>query len=353
MNTNVRLACLFLVALLVWFASGLPAKPDFLEAVAPSQSVTTVKVTRFEPSPFRPKLSLRAHSESNRSVKLAARMTGQIGSVLVEEGAEVKKGQVICEIEAEEKFLMLAQSEAVLQEAEIAHSASLKLKTGGFQSELAIARSKAELETAKAQLKKSQMMIDYLKIAAPFDGVIERRSLEVGDYVGPGSICAVLVDFNPIKIIALANESEVKKVRAGATASISLMGQESIDAIISYVAFEADSMTRSFRIEAVLENSLKEIRGGLSAVLTIELEEVIAHLIPSSSVLLDDNGELIVRTVDDNNSVLSFGVSILGETDHGIWVFGLPQIPNVITVGQNYVVDTEKVSPVFLDSDDN
>jgi multidrug efflux system membrane fusion protein len=102
-----------------------------------------------------------------------------------------------------------------------------------------------------------------------------------------------------------------------------------------------------------LENSLKEIRGGLSAVLTIELEEVIAHLIPSSSVLLDDNGELIVRTVDDNNSVLSFGVSILGETDHGIWVFGLPQIPNVITVGQNYVVDTEKVSPVFLDSYDN
>ena len=353
MNTNVRLALFFLLSLVIWFASGLTVVPESIESSPTPKSTTTVKVSRFENSQFRPKLSLRAHTQSNRTVDVSARLSGQIESVWVEQGEEVKKGQVICEIEAEDRMLTLAQSQARLQQAEIAHRGSLKLQTGGYQSTLAIARSKADLETAKVQLIRSQLMVEHLKIKAPFNGIIDRRPLEIGDYVVPGSVCAVLVDFNPIKILALANEIEVRQVKPGNIASVFLKDYGSIDAIIDYVAFEADPITRSYRIEAISENLNKAILSGLSASLTIESDDVSAHMIPSSSILLDDDGGLFVRTINNKNLVESFSVKALGEARGGTWVSGLPRISNVITVGQNYVVDTEHVNPIFLVSKDD
>ncbi len=353
MNTNVRLALIFSISLVIWFVSGLVGTPEAIEPSPASKAITTVKVTKFEHSQFRPKLSLRARTESNRTVNLSARLSGQIQSVWVEEGEEVRKGQVICEIEAEDRILTLDQSKAFVQQAEIAHSGSLKLQSGGYQSKLAIARSKADLETARVQLARSQLMVEHLKVKAPFDGIIERRPLEIGDYVVPGTVCAVIVDFNPIKIIALANEKEARQIQPGNIASVSLKDHGSIDAIVSYVAFEADPVTRSFRVDAVSDNSNKAILAGLSASLTIESDEVSAHMIPSSSILLDDDGDLIVRTVNDRNLVESFRVSVLGESRGGTWVSGLPQTSHVITVGQNYVVDTEKVNPIFLFNQDD
>ena len=353
MNTNVRLALFFLIFLVVWFASGLIFAPEPIESSPTPKSITAVKVSRVEHSQFRPKLSLRAHTQANRTVNLSARLSGQIESVWVEEGEEVKRGQVICELEAEDRMLSLAQSQAHLEQAEIAHRGSLKLETGGYQSQLAIARSKADLETAKVQLARSQLTVEHLKIKAPFNGIIDRRPLEVGDYVVPGSVCAVLVDFNPIKISALANEIEARQIKPGNIASVFLKDHGSIDAIISYVAFESDPVTRSYRIEAISENVTKAILSGLSASLTIESDYVSAHMIPSSSILLDDDGGLFVRTINNRNLVESFSVKVLGETRGGTWVSGLPRISNVITVGQNYVVDKEQVNPNFVVSQDD
>ena len=76
-------------------------------------------------------------------------------------------------------------------------------------------------------------------------------------------------------------------------------------------------------------------------------------MIPSSSILLDDDGGLFVRTINNRNLVESFSVKVLGEARDGTWVSGLPRISNVITVGQNYVVDTEQVNPIFLVSQDD
>jgi multidrug efflux system membrane fusion protein len=60
-----------------------------------------------------------------------------------------------------------------------------------------------------------------------------------------------------------------------------------------------------------------------------------------------------VRTINNRDLVESFSVKVLGETTGGTWVSGLPRISNVITVGQNYVVDKEQVNPIFLVSQDD
>ena len=86
----------------------------------------------------------------------------------------------------------------------------------------------------------------------------------------------------------------------------------------------------------------------MSSRLEILTKSVPAHLIPASSVLLDDQGGMVVRVISEKNIVQSKPVSALGETENGMWVSGLPEKALVVTVGQNYIIDGEKVAPTFL-----
>jgi multidrug efflux system membrane fusion protein len=350
-NTNVRIASFILVGLVMWFLSGLLATSEPSLESSRFEQLTVVEAELFHQSLFRPIVSLRANTEPNRSINLVAQIAGQVSAVLVEQGEEVIKGQVVCEIEPEDRYLRLTQSEANFDLADIAHKGSLKLQSSGFQSELAIAKSRAQLETARADHLKAQMMVDHLKIKAPFDGIVEKRPLEIGDYVIPGRICARLVDLQPIKILAIVNENEIKKIQLDSSASVAIEGNESLDASLSYLAFEADPVTRSYQVEAVVENNDKSIRAGLSATLKVKTDGILGHLISASSVLLDDKGGLFVRIIEKGNIVQSVSVQALGEEENGVWVSGLPKKSNVITVGQNYVIHNEEVSPIFVAND--
>ena len=297
---------------------------------------------------FQPKVSLRANTKANRSVNVVAQVAGQISAVPVKEGAGVKKGQTICEVNAEDRLLRLSQSQANLKQADIAYEGAVKLKTGGYQSDLAISQAKAKLETARANLKRAQIDVSHLQIKAPFDGIVETRPVEIGDYVVPGMICAVVVDLDPIKITALVNEKEVSKIKLGDEAYVTINGVHSTGASVSYLAHQANTATRSYRIEARAENPDESILAGLSSRIEILTESVSAHLIPASSVLLDDQGGMVVRVISEKNIVQSNPVTALGETEKGMWVSGLPENAMVVTVGQNYIIDGEKVAPTFL-----
>ena len=348
MNTNVRLASIFTFVLLLWFGSGIFVTPASKEVKLTETPLTSIQVTTFSQEMFQPKVSLRANTKANRSVNVVAQVAGQISAVPVTEGAGVKEGQTICEVNAEDRYLRLSQSEANLKQADIAYKGALKLKTGGYQSDLAISQAKANLETARDNLRRAQINVSHLQIKAPFDGIVETRPVEIGDYVVPGMICAVVVDLNPIKITALVNEKEVSKIKVGDEASVTINGLHSTGASVSYLAHQANTATRSYRIEALAENADESILAGLSSRLEILTDSVPAHLIPASSVLLDDQGGMVVRIISEKNIVQSNPVTALGETQNGMWVSGLPEKAIVVTVGQNYIIDGEKVAPTFL-----
>ena len=350
MNNNIRLAAIFLLSLVIWFASGLISSSQSKESTVRATAPTGVQVTVFQKELYKPALSLRANTQPNRSVNLAAQIVGKISAVLVEEGTAVTKGQAICEISKEDRYFRLDQAKAHLEQSSIAYRGAITLKSAGFQSEVAIAQARATLETAKANLKRAQLDIGHLNVVAPFDGIIETRALDIGDYVVPGTICALLVDLDPIKVTALVNEHEVSKVKVSSVASASIGLNGPVEAVVSYIAHQANHMTQSYRLEALVKNSNKSIRAGLSARLEIPTEGIEAHLIPASSTLLNDQGGMAVRIVSPANITQSISVTVLGEIGAGIWVSGLPEVANVITVGQNYVIDGELVEPTFLNN---
>ena len=353
MNNNVRLAAIFVTSLIVWFGSGFLTFPESSTVSMTPAPLTVVQVTRYSEQLYLPKLTLRAHTESNRTVNVLAQVAGQISKVLVEEGASVNEGDAICQISAEDRYLRLEQSKANFEQSEITYQGALTLKTGGYQSDLAISQAKATLATARANLRSAQLNVNNLQVIAPFAGIVENRPVEVGDYVFVGSLCASVVELHPIKVTALVSEHDINRIDIGSSALATLGDGRTVSATVVYLAYEANPTTRNYRLETTASNVDRSIRAGLSSRLELRLKGVNAHLIPASSILLNDLGQTVVRVLLEGNLVGSVKVSSLGEARDGIWVSGLPSEVSVITVGQNYIIDGESVDPSFFVAEAN
>lgn len=352
MNTNLRLALIFALALSLWFASGLLRSPEPVEAESTEivSSLTNVQVVDSAEQSFKPMISLRATTKANRDVQVLAQVSGKISATLAEEGSFVSAGQGICQIAPEDRHLRLAQAEASLENAEIAYRGALKLKSAGYQSELAISQAKAGLATARSNLERARLDVEHLQIVAPFDGVVEARPVEVGDFIMPGQLCALVVELSPLKIEALVAETEIDNLRLGNNAVVSIAGKDYQSAVISYLSHQADASTKGYRVEATMPNPDRAIRAGISARLNILAEGKPAHLVPASSILLTDRGETAVRVLTGENTVDSVRVTAVGETSAGIWVTGLDTEVVLVVVGQNYIIDGEQVNPSYQSS---
>ena len=350
MNTNVKIALAIILATILWLVSGLFTNEATSNLDQPALSLTKVSVGEFSAQDFVPLLSINSHTQPNRVVSLKAQIAGTVESVPGQRGTKVDKNQSICVIEAEERPQRLMQAKAKLEQAQIAYTGAQQLKTAGYQSNLAIAQAKANLEVAKLELTLSQNDVDSLNVKAPFSGIVEERPVEVGDFLTAGLPCAKLVELSPIKVVAEVSESDVVNLQIGDNASALFDDYASKSAVISYIAHQANPVTRSYRVEAVVKNTDLQLRSGISGQLQLRMDRVKAHLIPASLILLNAEGQTVVRAVDQDNLVTQHMVAVVGEAENGLWVSGLPTMINLITVGQNYVTQGERVETFLSNS---
>ena len=92
-----------------------------------------------------------------------------------------------------------------------------------------------------------------------------------------------------------------------------------------------------------MQNPSNSIAAGVSATLSIPVEEVEATFITPSALSLGDNGTLGVKVLDDNDRVLFTPIELVSTTLDGAWVTGIPNQSRVVTLGQGFVNVGEKV----------
>ncbi|WP_245189105.1 efflux RND transporter periplasmic adaptor subunit [Mameliella alba] len=234
--------------------------------------------------------------------------------------------------------------------AVIAARAQLETATAGIQSAKTGEESAlSAIQSSEAAVASARREIDRLKVHAPFAGLLETDTAELGALLQPGSACATVIQLNPIKIVGYVPETTVARVKLGAKAGARLTNGRIVQGEVTFVSRSADPTTRTFLVELSVDNSDLTIRDGETAEVAIEAEGAKAHLLPQSTLTLNDQGKLGVRTVKPDDSVQWMDVSILRDTRDGVWITGLPDEINVITVGQEYVTNGVTVVPSYED----
>ena len=175
---------------------------------------------------------------------------------------------------------------------------------------------------------------------------MQDRHVEIGDFVSAGDPVATFVDDRSIIVTAAVSEFDAKYVERGEEAEARLATGERVTGLIRYVAPVADDATRTFTVELVVDNADGHLRAGMSAELMIPAERVFAHKISPSLLTLDDEGNVGVKTVNDEGLVEFFPADIALSTSDGIYIAGLPAAATIITVGQGFVTTGSYVDGV-------
>tara|TARA_B100001559_G_scaffold45267_1_gene33904 strand:+ start:3795 stop:4700 length:906 start_codon:yes stop_codon:yes gene_type:complete len=184
----------------------------------------------------------------------------------------------------------------------------------------------------------------YPKIVAPFSGYLETLRVEEGDFLNTGSVCAALIDPDPMLVVADIAEKDIAQVQLGSKASAKLISGRYISGEVTFIASSADKNTRTFRVEISVDNKDRTIRDGVSAEIYIKGKEEAAHKISPAILSLNDQGKLGVRTVTADNRVKFKEINILEDTNSGMWVSGLGEEARIITLGQEYVFQGQTVN---------
>ena len=152
-----------------------------------------------------------------------------------------------------------------------------------------------------------------------------------------------MIELNPLLIVGNVPESQAAKIRVGATAQAKLLSGQTLGGRVTYMAREADAQTRTYRVEMTAPNPSSTVRSGLSATVRISTGVGTAHQVPVSALVLNAQGQQGVRYVLADNRVAFAPVEVLEENPAGVWISGLQGAVRVITVGQSYVGEGQKV----------
>jgi len=348
-----------IVAALVvlWLASGQlgeePEPPAMniaeqkqrVAAMQEEKPPTRVRVATVHASEQERTLSVRGRTQNKRSVVVQSQVSGIVVERPVERGDVVDEGDLLCRISVEDREVGYAEAKAAVEQAKIEFEGSQRLSRQGLQSETAIAQTRAQLAAAEAILERRRLEQERLNIRAPFHGVVEERHMEVGQFVSPGSSCVTLVDLDPMLFVGNVTENERRYLEPGQVAQATLSTGEVIEGELTFVAKTAEESTRTYRINIEVENEDFHIPSGLTAQIRIPVEKIQAQKISPALLVLDDDGQLGVRGINGDNIVQFYPVRVVSDEADGIWVSGLPEVAQLIIVGQQLVVSGQEVNP--------
>ncbi len=324
---------------LMALASGAAVTPEDeaeLGAVEPAR-VMRVVAQHSVAQPVESAVTLRGRTEAARRVQVRAETSGLVVSEPLPRGSEVAAGDPLCELSGGVRSAQLAEARARLAEAEVNLNAAERLSDEGFASQTRVLSARAATQSAQAAVDAAVEELARLVMHAPFDGILESDTAEMGSLLQPGAVCATLIKLDPIRLVGFVSERQVDRLEVGALAGGRLASGREVMGNVSFISRAADPETRTFRVEVTVANEDNAIREGQSAEMLIQSEGAVGHLLPGSALTLADDGVLGIRAVDDAGRVTFLPATMLRDAAEGIWLGGLPDVVDAIVVGQEFV----------------
>lgn len=330
-----------LVALNGWMLSGGERKKeDIVEQVI---KLTTVKVESLSAVERSSSLQLFGQTIPAQEVVVLSGTSGEVESIPFDEGAFVEAQTVIAAIKNKDLRDELEFKKARVEQRrqELLSYEALGLKK--LQSETSVSKARADFMQAKSEFTAALKMYNDSFIKAPFSGFIEERYIEEGERINTAAKAFKIIKTDPMKVQVFANEKQVGKISTGQNVSLKDLDGVTYEGTVSFVSRNSDSRSNTYRVEISVPNENGKLKGGKSLKSTFAVEQGQYINISPALFALDEDGKIGVKTVED--SIVKFVPIDLKDSDeNGVWVNGLGDKAQVITLGQGFVRHGDKVN---------
>jgi len=285
-------------------------------------------------------------ARANESVDVTAKVSNLVTAVRFAEGQQVRRGQVLIELDGREAQAELAIAEAALSESRSQFNRSRELYTTRALSEAQLEQIEATLKANEARVAFARSRLSDTVISAPFAGRVGLRRVSVGSLINPGALITTLDDTSMIKLDFTIPETLLSSVEAGreiVARSVAWPGEDFAGKVAS-VDSRVDPTTRSVTVRALMPNERGMLKPGMFLTVRLARGSSNALLVPEQS-LVPEQGNVFVYVVRDDNRVekrqVRTGERRVGEVQI---VAGLAVGEQVVTEGTQKLRDGAPVT---------
>ena len=290
--------------------------------------------------------------EAYAEADVIAKVAGEVRELLVEEGDEVKKGQVLARLDGERLRLELNESQARLRKLQRDYERNIDLKAKALISDGDFEKIKYEMEALEAAFNLASLELDYTQIRAPIDGVVAERFVKLGNTISEGNALFKVTSLDPLVAYLHVPEREYRHIDPGLPVGIEIdaLADQTIVATVSRVSPIVDPQTGTFKITVEIVDKKRRIKPGMFGRIGViyDVHED-ALQIPRSSII-EDQGTASVFVIDGDRAIrrtVNTGYSNRGMVEI---TSGLQDGEQVITVGQTSLKQDSRVTVINRDS---
>ncbi len=286
--------------------------------------------------------------EAFAEAEVIAKVDGEVRELLVEEGDEVSKGQILARLDGERLRLELNESEAKLRKLQRDYERNVDLQAKGLISDGDFEKIKYEMEAQEAAFNLASLELDYTQIRAPISGVIAERFVKRGNTISNGEALFKVTSLDPLVAYLHVPEREYRHIGAGQPVGIDIdaLQGEPIVATVSRVSPVVDPETGTFKITVEIVDEQRRIKPGMFGRIGVIYDVHENALQVPRSAIIEDQGAASIFVVEGDHAVrktIDTGYSNRGMVEV---TSGLQDGEQVVTVGQASLKQDSRVAVI-------
>lgn len=295
-----------------------------------------------------------AQIQSLQNVEIRAQVKGYLEAINVDEGQQVRGGQILFNIMSKEYDAEMAKAKAEVKSAELEYKSTKTLADKNIVSATELSIASAKLEQAKAELAEKELFVSFTKIKAPFDGSIDRIKFKKGSLIDEGTLLTTLS--NNKEVYAYFNVSEAeyldyknrnKDEKKMATLLLANGQEHKYKGEIETIESEFDNSTGNIAFRAKFPNPELLLKHGETGKIRLVVPVKNALIIPQKATF-EIQDKIYVYVLGADNTIKSRNITIKQKLSN-LYVIdtGLSANEKILLEGVQSVKEDDKIIPEY------
>jgi membrane fusion protein (multidrug efflux system) len=314
-----------------------------------TEKVKNIAVSPLAARNFQHFVEATGRIDAENNVFVSPQMGGAITHLFVKEGDFVSKGQKIATIDNSVMRNTIQEIQTQLETAKTLFERQKALWDQKIGTEIQFIQAKTQVESLERRIAtlKSQDALNI--VVSPIAGYVDEVRLRAGEMASPGLGIVRVVNFANLKVVANIPDTYAGTISKGDIVKIKLPDlQKEVSATLSFVSQTVNQVSRTFLVEAKIQNFDKQLKPNLTAILNInDQSRASAIVIPQNYIQNTELGSVVFVAVTEGNKKVArsrevkAGLSYNGEVEI---LSGLAAGDLIITDGYQDLVDGQPIS---------
>lgn len=336
---------------LLWLIFTMGCKETIADIQTEHQQRTNVNVQNVKAVQADQEITYSGTIAAYKTIPLGFSVSGTVKDVFVSEGDEVKKGRLLAELNPETYKNSYTMALASRKQAEDAFKRLQTMYRNGNLPEIKMIDIATKAQQAKASAAIAKKKLDDCRLYAASEGIVGKRSIEIGQNVIPGVNAITIVKIEEVYARISVTENEISRITIGNEANIVIpaIGSTVFRGKVKEIGVMGDPLAHTYKVGIIMANTENSLKPGMICNVRLHQKGTpIPLMVPMEAVMIGNDGKRFVYTVDGSGLKASKRYVTTGRLlNDGIEVIeGLKQGEQVVTSGQHKLWDTSAIQIV-------